>query len=96
MNGIDQLKQQWEELGAEQRKALIGIGIAHALLVLVGFRSLAKTPDERLRGPRWVWKLVMPSSTIKIADDDIIFAPTGVVAFFLIGKRWGKQRVAEE
>ncbi len=95
MNGLDQLKQMWEGLDAEQRKALIGVGIAHAVLVLIGFRNLAKTPDERVRGPRWLWKVLMPSSTLKIEDDKIIFAPTGVVAYFLIGKRWGKQQAAD-
>lgn len=96
MNGLEQLKQMWEGLEAEKQKALIGVLIGHALLVLLGFRNLSRTPDERLRGPRWLWKLVMPSSTLKIDDDNIIFAPTGVVAYFLVGKRWGTQQVAEE
>jgi hypothetical protein len=96
MNGLEQLKQMWEGLEAEKQKALIGVLIGHALLVLLGFRNLSRTPDDRLRGPRWLWKLVMPSSTLKIDDDNIIFAPTGVVAYFLVGKRWGTQQAAEE
>jgi hypothetical protein len=96
MNGLEQLKQMWEGLEAEKQKALIGVLIGHALLVLLGFRNLSRTPDERLRGPRWLWKLVMPSSTLKIDDDNIIFAPTGVVAYFLVGKRWGTQQAAAE
>jgi hypothetical protein len=96
MNGLEQLKQMWEGLDAEKQKALIGVLVGHALLVLLGFRNLSRTPDERLRGPRWLWKLLMPSSTLKIDDDNIIFAPTGVVAYFLVGKRWGRQQAAEE
>jgi hypothetical protein len=96
MNGLEQLKQMWEGLDAEKQKALIGVLVGHALLVLLGFRNLSRTPDERLRGPRWLWKLLMPSSTLKIDDDNIIFAPTGVIAYFLVGKRWGKQQAAEE
>ena len=96
MNGLDQLRQMWGGLDAEQRKALVGIGIAHAVLVTIGFRSLARTPAERIRGPRWLWKVLMPSSTLKINDDNVIFAPTGVVAYFLVGRKWKKPAVESD
>ncbi|NND84293.1 MAG: hypothetical protein HKN46_04005 [Acidimicrobiia bacterium] len=95
MNGLDQMKEMWAGLDEDKQKALIGVMIGHALLVLLGFRNLSRTPDERIRGPRWLWKLLMPSSTIKVDDDNIVFAPTGVVAWFLIGKKWRKPVEAE-
>lgn len=91
MNGFEQMRQMWDGLDAEKKKALLGVMAVHALLILIGFRSLSRTPDEGIRGPRWVWKLLMPSSTVKIDDDRIIYAPTGVVAYALIGKRWGRR-----
>ena len=95
MNGLEQLKELWGGLDAEKRKVLAGVLVVHALLVLLGFRNLSRTPDDRLRGPRWLWKLLMPSSTLKVDGDTIIFAPTGLAAYLLIGKKWKKPAEVE-
>ena len=66
------------------------IAIAAAIQVaitLAAYAVLKRTSDERLRGPRWLWRVLIPASVTQLRGSDMVLAPFGPVLFFVLGRR---------
>ena len=70
------------------RPRQIAIAVAVQLgITLAAFIVLRKTPDDRLRGPRWLWRLLLPATVTQIKESEVILAPIGPVLFLAVGRR---------
>jgi hypothetical protein len=69
------------------RKEII-LAVSVQLLFTVGsFVLLKRTPDSRLRGPRWMWRVIIPASVTRIRGSEVVLAPIGPVLFLVFGRR---------
>ena len=59
----------------------------HIILAAVAFRSLFRRDAHNLRGPRWIWSVVIPASVSSLRPDAAWVAPIGPVAYFLMARR---------
>ena len=72
---------------AEVRKRrLLAVSI-QLVATAVAFAVLKRTPDGRLRGPRWLWQLIVPMTFTKTTGSAIVVAPLGPILFFIFGRR---------
>ena len=72
----------------EDSKRQMAIAVAIQLtLAALAYMALRRTPDERLRGPRWLWRVVIPATFTQIKGGDVVIAPAGPLLFFLVGRR---------
>ena len=71
---------------AARRRRLIGVAIQF-VATAVAFAVLKRTPDSRLRGPRWLWQIIVPFTVTKATDGALIVSPLGPILFFLFGRR---------
>ncbi|RCX13905.1 phospholipase D-like protein [Fontibacillus phaseoli] len=55
---------------------ILPVVILQLILALIGLISLAKTAPESVRGPKWIWVLVILFGNI-----------IGSVAYFAVGRR---------
>ena len=69
------------------RRAIVTAIAVQLLFTVLPFVLLRRTPDERLRGPRWLWRVVIPASVVQIKGSEVILAPIGPVLFLLFGRR---------
>ena len=91
MEPLESLRHTWSEMDEEARRgSLIAVAL-YGFFLLIGYRSLARTKDERLHGPRWLWRALMPSSAINVQGDQVTVVPIGVLAFWLLGRRRRKR-----
>jgi hypothetical protein len=72
---------------AALRKARMVATAIQVVATAITFMVLKRTPDERLRGPRWLWQLIVPMTMTKVTSGVVIIAPAGPVLFFLFGRR---------
>ena len=68
-------KKQWSDLTPSQRRAVVALGAVEVVLTTAALVSLARTPSERVRGPKAAW----------VAG--CFVQPVGPVAYFLVGRR---------
>lgn len=69
-------------------KQIVMAAAVQLAITLGAFWLLKKTPDDRLRGPRWLWRLLLPATVTQIKGSDVILAPIGPVLFLTVGRRW--------
>jgi hypothetical protein len=62
--------------------------VVWVLLVILAFRSLSKQSDANLRGPKSLWKGVIPASITNFRSGNALMVPLGPVLYFAVGKRW--------
>ena len=74
---------------AKARKRRIFAVSIQLVATALAFAVLKRTPDGRLRGPRWVWQLIVPMTFTKTSENVIVVAPLGPILFFLFGRRSG-------
>jgi hypothetical protein len=67
---------RWEELTKRQRGLLLALASAEAVLTITAAVSLARTPEDAVRGRKGLW---WPA---------IFVQPIGPIAYLL----WGRQR----
>jgi len=68
-------KKKWSDLTATQRRAIVSLGAAEAVLTVAALRDLARRPATRVRGPKAVWVLAL------------FVQPVGPIAYFATGRR---------
>jgi hypothetical protein len=68
-------KKQWRDLSAGQRAGIVAAGAAELVLTAVSVRDLARRPAKQVRGPKWLWMLMMPVQ------------PMGPISYLLLGRR---------
>jgi hypothetical protein len=79
----------WEGLSPEARRRVIIQAVVSVLLVVLAFRSLSKQSEASLRGPKPLWKVVIPASMITLKGGNAwVLVPIGSVLYFAAGRRW--------
>ncbi|QMW66480.1 PLDc_N domain-containing protein [Mumia sp. ZJ1417] len=68
-------QKQWSDLTPPQRRAVIALGAVEVVLTTAALVSLARTPAERIRGPKAAWV------------GGCFVQPAGPIAYFLVGRR---------
>ena len=71
---------------AARRRRLIGMAIQF-VATAIAFAVLKRTPDSRLRGPRWLWQIIVPVTLTKATDGALIVSPLGPILFLVFGRR---------
>ena len=61
--------------------------IVYALLVFAAFWSLSKQSEASLRGPKQMWKGVIPASIVNVKADSAWVIPIGPLLYFVLGRR---------
>lgn len=67
-------KKRWTELTGGQRSGLLALIAVQAVIVALAQRDLAVRSDDRVRGPRALWRVV----TLQTA---------GAVAYLVVGRK---------
>jgi hypothetical protein len=83
----------WEGLSPEARRRVIIQAVVYVLFVVLAFRSLSKQSEANLRGPKPLWKGVIPASMISLKGGNAsVVVPIGPVLYFAVGRRWRQAR----
>ena len=77
----------WQGLPKDVRSRALAESIIYALLVIGAFRSLSKQTEADLRGPKQMWKGVIPASIVNVKADSAWVIPVGPLLYFAVGKR---------
>ena len=84
----DSTRTVWNDLPQGTRSRAVAGFIVHALLVAAAFRSLSKQDAANLRGPKILWKAVIPASIITLRTDTARVVPLGPLLYYTFGRRW--------
>lgn len=87
MEPLDTIKTQFDLMDEEARRNSLIAAVVYVFFVLLGYRQLGRTKDKRLQGPRWLWKVLMPSSAVSISESGVTVVPVGVALFWLLGRK---------
>lgn len=68
-------KKSWSELTPPTRKAIVIGGVLETVMTLLALRDLKDRPKGALRGPKWLWVLLL------------FVQPVGPIAYFAYGRR---------
>jgi hypothetical protein len=49
----------WDELSPHRRRQIVALGFAQIVMAAAAWLDLAIRPAARVRGPKWVWTLVI-------------------------------------
>jgi hypothetical protein len=76
--GVVDVKKRWKDLSPRSRGLVVVGALLEGLLKLVALRDLKRRPANQVRGPKWLWGVV-----ITLANS------LGAVpaAYFLVGRR---------
>jgi hypothetical protein len=77
----------WQGLPKDVRSRAVVESIIYALLVFVAFWSLLKQNEADLRGPKQMWKGVIPASIVNVKADSTWVIPVGPMLYFALGRR---------
>jgi len=80
-------KISWQGLPKDVRSRALAESIIYAVLVIAAFRSLSKQTEASLRGPKQMWKGVIPASIVNVKADSAWVIPVGPLLYFAVGKR---------
>ena len=80
----------WKNLPKDIKSRAIAEFIVYALLVLAALRSLSKRDAADLRGPKQMWKGMIPASIVTIKTDAAWVIPLGPLLYFAFGRRRSK------
>lgn len=82
----------WEGLSPDSKRRMIIQAVVYVVLVVCAFRSLSKQNPTDLRGPKSLWKSVIPATTVRLGPGQAFVAPLGPLLYFAFGKRWRQSR----
>ena len=51
--------KKWDDLSTGQQRAIIAAGAVEAVLKVIALRDLKRRPAGEVKGPKWVWLLVI-------------------------------------
>ncbi len=77
----------WQGLPKDVRSRAVAESIVYALLVFAAFWSLSKQSEASLRGPKQMWKGVIPASIVNVKADSAWVIPIGPLLYFVLGRR---------
>ncbi len=81
--------QETRQTKTPPTKQIVLAATVQLVITLGAYWVLKRTPDDRLRGPRWLWRLLVPATVTQIKGSDVVLAPIGPVLFLTVGRRWG-------
>jgi hypothetical protein len=72
------MKKRWKDLSERQRRMIVVGVVLEGIVKLAALRDLKRRPAAQVRGPRWLWGIVI-----------VLANSAGLVpaAYFLIGRR---------
>lgn len=70
------MAKKWNDLTDNQKKLIGGISVADLVAKATALRTLYKTPAKSVRGPKWLWALII-----------IAVNTAGPAAFFAVGRK---------
>ncbi len=91
-NDSESPRAGWKGLSPDTRRRVIIQSVVYVVLVALAFRSLSKQSEADLRGPKSLWKGVIPASLTNFKAGSAWVAPVGPLLYFTVGKR--RQRTA--
>lgn len=68
--------KKWKDLTDTQKRVIGGLSVADLIAKATALRTLYKTPAKNLRGPKWLWALII-----------ILVNTAGPTAFFAVGRK---------
>ncbi|MDR9450731.1 MAG: hypothetical protein RI637_05870 [Acidimicrobiia bacterium] len=86
-NDSDTPRASWKGLSPDTRRRVIIQTVVYVMLVALAFRSLSKQSEADLRGPKSLWKGVIPASLTNFKAGSAWVAPVGPLLYFIVGKR---------
>lgn len=87
-NDSESSRAAWGDLSEDTKRNVIIQAVVYVLLVILAFRSLAKQSAANLRGPKQLWKGVIPASMTNFKMGTAWVFPLGPLLYFTVGKRW--------
>lgn len=69
-------EKKWKDLSDGQKRLIGGLSVADLLAKATALRTLYKTPQKNVRGPKWLWALII-----------IVVNTAGPAAFFAVGRK---------
>ena len=71
-------RRQWSDLDERTRRLLVGAAVAEGILKIVALVDLKRRPASQVRGPKWLWAVVVT-----------VVSSAGVVpvSYFVFGRR---------
>jgi hypothetical protein len=75
----------WEDLSPDARRRVIIQAVIYVVLVVLAFRSLSRQSAANLRGPKQLWKGVIPASVTNLKAGSVV--PIGPILYFAVGRR---------
>jgi hypothetical protein len=82
------LRASCNGLSQDGRRRLMIQAIVYVLLVVLAFRSLSRQEEANLRGPKPLWKGVIPASITSLRGGTASVVPIGPVLYLAVGRRW--------
>ena len=77
----------WQGLPKDVRSRALAESVIYGLLVIAAFRSLSKQTEGSLRGPKQMWKGLIPASIVNVKANSAWVIPVGPLLYFAVGKR---------
>jgi hypothetical protein len=76
-------RKQWSDLSQRTRRLLITAAVAEGILKLAALVDLKRRPASQIRGPKWLWTVVVA-----------VVSSAGIVpiSYFVIGRRQPRSR----
>ena len=71
-------KKRWKDLSPTQRVVVASLGVVQVTLLALAQRDLSSRPANQVRGPKWIWRLVILVNFI------------GPLAYFYWGRTTGQ------
>ncbi|MDF1597578.1 MAG: hypothetical protein P1T08_15980 [Acidimicrobiia bacterium] len=81
------LRSRWAELDTKARVLAIVQAVVHLTLAFVAFRSLATRDTAAVRGPKLLWKSVIPASISTVRSGHVWIFPLGPILYMTLGRR---------
>jgi Phospholipase_D-nuclease N-terminal len=78
-------RRRWSELSERRRRLLITAAVAEGILKLAALIDIRRRPASQIRGPKWVWAMVLA-----------VVSSAGVVpiSYFVFGRRQPRSQSA--
>ena len=86
-NGPETPRAGWKGLSPDTRRRVIIQTVVYVVLVALASRSLSKQSAADLRGPKSLWKGVIPASLTNFKAGSAWVAPVGPLLYFFVGRR---------
>lgn len=67
--------RKWRRMDTAERATIVAGAVIHVTLMTLAQVDLGRRPEEQIRGPRWLWRLIVLVNLV------------GPVAYFAFGRR---------